>query len=722
MIGWRRPGWRSRRLVAAAAAGALIVGAAVALTSPGASAVSNCDQSSGFTLCLSAPNGTLSGPVPITLSATGSGTPYEIAVAWGPGPTTSTPLFSDFSAPWAFTWPTHRYADSSQYLVARVENSSGVAGAPVAIQVSIDNGNVTAPTTPSDWSTTFSPRAYSGDPVLAAVGDGADGTSRGNGIADLVYDSGATTLLQLGDVYERGTRTEFANHYGPADFDDASGTARWGRLASFTLPTGGNHELHSTSDDGWDDYWHHRPLYYTEVVGGVRIVALASECSRVGGCGAGSAMYQWANSVLQANTLPCVVGIWHRPVISSVEDASAMAPLWALLANNGGDLVLNGHTHSMSSYEPMNAALQTGRVDSHMVQLISGAGGHNLVSATESDARVQWERTKVAGAAFITAVGGGSGAASALQWRFADATGATVTSSGGPGTGSVACGASADSEAPSVPAQPWGEAEGSSAIALTWPASTDNVATNLTYRVYRDGATSPAITLQSASTTTITATDTGLEPNSTHTYEVTASDGVNTSARSVASEPITTDAAQELYVDQFTSLAGWQRHNLSLDTTQGSPAPPSAHAQVTNGRAYGNRNLATPLGSVCVSSRVNVSSNATSVILLRSRTASDAGIARLALSDERILTVRNDITGTATSTGEFLPFGWHVIELCTTVGPSGRILALLDGAPIADLTTTLGTTPVGRIQIFDRTQGRTFNARLDDLVVDTGPN
>jgi len=376
----------------------------------------------------------------------------------------------------------------------------------------------------------------------------------------------------------------------------------------------------------------------------------------------------------------------------------------------------------MSAYEPMNAALQTGRADSHMVQLISGAGGHNLVSATESDAHVEWERTKVAGAAFVTAVGGGSGAASALQWRFADTTGATVTSSTGAGTGSVACGADADAEAPSVPGQAWGSADGSSAITLTWPASTDNLATNLTYRVYRDGATTPSITLQSASTTTVTATDTGLAPHLSHTYEVTASDGTNASERSVASEPITTDPAEEVYADQFTSLVGWHRQNLSLDTTSGSPAPPSAHAQVSDGRAYGYRNLDQELATACVSARVNVASNATSVILLRSRTAGDDGIARLALSSGRILTARNDVTGTATSTGEFLPFGWHVVELCTTVGTSGRILVLLDGAPIADLTTTLGTTPVGRIQIFDRTPGRTFDARLDDLVVDTGPN
>jgi hypothetical protein len=700
----------------------LIIGAGVVAMSSDASAVSNCGPSSSFTLCITAPNGVLTGEVPITLTATGAGTPFEVAVSWGPSATSTTPLHSDFEAPWSFTWPTQRYADTTQYLIARVENGSGVAGAAVAIQVTIDNGNATAPTTPSDWASTFQPRAFTGDPIIAAVGDGADGTTRGNGVASSIFASSATAFLQLGDVYERGTRTEFFNHYGEADFDDPANTARWGRLASFTLPTGGNHELHSTSDDGAADYWHHRPLYYTQVVGGVRVISLASECSRVGGCGTTSAMYQWAQSVLQSNTLPCVVGTWHRPVISSVEDSAAMAPLWALLANNGGDMVLSGHTHSMSAYEPMNATLQTGQANSHMVQLISGAGGHNLVSATESDARVSWERTKVAGAAYITAIGGAAGSASSLQWRFADAGGVTVTSANVPGTGSVSCGAGSDTEAPDVPGQPTGSASGSSTINLSWPASDDDIATTLTYRVYRDGGSSAVATIQSASTTTVSAMDTGLASGSAHTYEVTASDGVNTSARSLASDPITTDASTVVYSDAFDSLAGWSiALNLTLDATQGSSAPPSVHAIANGGRAYGYHNLSTALPTVCVSARVNVSSNASDMILLKSRTAADVGLARLALNTSRRLSVRNDTTGAVTHTGVTLPTGWQTVELCTTVGAPGSMQALLNGTTIANVTAGLGTTNIGRVQIFDNNTGRTFNGRMDDLLIDTAP-
>ena len=611
--------WISAAVAAVAAAG-------WTTTIDRAGAVTSCANSSGWNLCVTVPDGVLSGEVPVTVTATGTGTPFEVAVSWGTTSTTATPLYSDFEAPFSFTWPTHRYRDASQWLVARVESAAGVAGAPVALQLTIDNGNDTqAPQNPADYAARFTPRVRPGDPILAAVGDGASGRTRSNELADGINASDTAALLLLGDVYERGTRTEYFNHYGIADIDDPARTSNWGRLASFTLPTGGNHELHSTSDDGTADYWHQRPLYYPEVVGGVRIISLVSECARVGGCAVSSPQYQWAQAVLAANTQPCVVGMWHRPVISSVEDSTAMQPLWSLLANNGGDVVLAGHTHSMSFYKPMNASLQVGQPDSRMVQIISGAGGHNLVSATETDSRVQWERTRTTGTAYLTAIGGAGGSATALEWRFADATGATVNSTGGvPSTGSVQC---------------------------------------------TPGGGGPA----------------------------------------------------PIYTDDFATLFGWPGSvNLSLDATQGSTAAPSVRATPTSQRAFGYHDI-TPRPTVCVRARVNVFSNATDAILLKSRTATGGSLGRLTINTARQIIVRNDATGTSTLTGVTLPAGWQSLELCTTVGTSGSLRGFLNGVQIANVTTNLGATNVGRVQIFDDNGGRTFDARMDDLVIDVQP-
>jgi hypothetical protein len=122
-----------------------------------------------------------------------------------------------------------------------------------------------------------------------------------------------------------------------------------------------------------------------------------------------------------------------------------------------------------------------------------------------------------------------------------------------------------------------------------------------------------------------------------------------------------------------------------------------------------------------VSARVNVLANATDAILLKSRTAAGGSLARLTVNTARRLVVRNDLAGTSTLTTATLPTGWSTVELCTSVGASGSLRALLNGTTIANVTTNLGTTPVGRIQIFDDNAGRTFDARLDDLVVDTQP-
>ncbi len=599
--------------------------ATIGFGSEPAGAASACGVSDAWTLCISTPDGILSGEIPVSVTATGTGVPFEVTVSWGTSATATTPLYADFEAPFEFVWPTHRYRDADQWLVARVESPAGVAGAPVALRVRIENGNdLAAPVNPADYAARFAPRVRPGDPVFATVGDGASGRQRSTDLANGIYASNAAAYLNLGDVYERGTRTEYFNHYGIHDLDDPIRTSKWGRLASFTLPTGGNHELHSTSDDGMADYWHQRPLYFTEAVGGVRIISLSSECARVGGCGVGSPQYQFAQFVLAANTQPCVIGMWHRPVLSSVSDSTAMQPLWALFANNGGDLILNAHTHSMSSYQPLNASLQAGQPNSHMVQLVSGAGGHNLDETPETDPRLGWELIDTPGVAYITAVGGATGNAQALTWRFADAAGAThANTSGVPGIGSVDC--------------------------------------------------------------------------------------------------ATSNTAPPIYTDDFATMFGWPTNvNLSLDATQGATAPPSVRAAPVSQSAYGYHDFA-PRPSVCASARVNVTSLSTTAMILKSRTATNGSLGRLRLDVQRRIYVRNDRTGGSTATGVTLPLGWHTVELCTTVGATGNLSAYLDGVQIANVTTNLGTAPVGRIQIFDNNGRRTFDARLDDLVLDALP-
>jgi hypothetical protein len=94
-----------------------------------------------------------------------------------------------------------------------------------------------------------------------------------------------------------------------------------------------------------------------------------------------------------------------------------------------------------------------------------------------------------------------------------------------------------DTFAPTVPGVPTGSSSDFESIDLTWPASSDNLSTSLTYHVFRDGAEVDQVV--SSSTTTVSYHDDGLDPGSSHTYAITAQDGAgNLSAPSGTSQPI----------------------------------------------------------------------------------------------------------------------------------------------------------------------------------------
>jgi hypothetical protein len=107
-----------------------------------------------------------------------------------------------------------------------------------------------------------------------------------------------------------------------------------------------------------------------------------------------------------------------------------MNKIWALLANTGGDLVLSGHLHDMEESYPLTAAKQPGS-GAHMVQLISGAGGH-LLRQNQSGAPIVWQKQGTPGALYLTPSGSG-GPATQISWTFQDTSGHSLR------TGSVNC-------------------------------------------------------------------------------------------------------------------------------------------------------------------------------------------------------------------------------------------------------------------------------------------
>lgn len=281
-----------------------------------------------------------------------------------------------------------------------------------------------------------------------------------------------------------------------------------------------------------------------------------------------------------------------------------------------------------------------------------------------------------------------------------------------------------DTTAPTVPGQPTGAANGKSEIDLTWAASTDDVSTDITYHVYRDGNSTPVGSVTSSSTTTVNFTDTGLAPGSTHTYTVDAEDeALNVSLMSPVSDPISTIG--NIFADSFDGgdFSAWSSvTRLTIDLGNGATSPPSAMGSVTSQSAFAYTNLPATYSNLCVSEVVNVTTqDANSVVLMRLRTSTGAGISKVFVGSTGVLFVRSDVSTSQRSSLTTLPSGWNTIELCGTVGSSGTWDLYLNGSQIVSAwTADTGTTPVGRVQIGDDS-AKTWTINFDDVVVDQIP-
>jgi hypothetical protein len=282
-------------------------------------------------------------------------------------------------------------------------------------------------------------------------------------------------------------------------------------------------------------------------------------------------------------------------------------------------------------------------------------------------------------------------------------------------------GGSPDTSPPTAPGRPAGQSNAPGAITLSWPASSDDVATTLSYSIYRDGGTVPVGTVSSASTTTVSFTDSGLVGGSIHSYVVTASDGQNTSQASPPSDPITVQqATTAIFQDGFDSGFGnWTTvSGLTLDQGAGQPAP-SARAQTNASRAWASEVLPGTYPMACVSAQVNLTSTVDGGSLLRFRTTADGALIRVAISSGRVLQLRNDVSGSLVSTGVVLPTGvWTGLELCGTAGTGGSWTLYENGVQIfGPWAANTGTAVIGRVTI-GTPDARTMTVNFDNVVVD----
>jgi hypothetical protein len=149
----------------------------------------------------------------------------------------------------------------------------------------------------------------------------------------------------------------------------------------------------------------------------------------------------------------------------------------------------------------------------------------------------------------------------------------------------------------------------------------------------------------------------------------------------------------------------------------------AAEAVPNGAAADAYEQLAQTWPSLYYSTRFYVASRgSSSVYLLRFRTATKTAIAAVFVSSTGKLALRNDVTGVTTTSSTSVSSGaWHTLEFYGSVnGASGQTSVWLDGTPVGELTgpQSLGTTPIGYLQLGDTTTGRTFDVAFDDVHAD----
>lgn len=209
--------------------------------------------------------------------------------------------------------------------------------------------------------------------VITAAGDICGAKPRScTKSATLVSNANPAVALTLGDnQYPKGTLEQYLASY---DYE-------WGRFKTLTKPTPGNHEWKS-SRVGYDSYFGPQFLapggaWYSYDIGDWHLISLDSNCTRQGGCGPGSPMYDFLSNDLATDQHLCTLAYWHHPRFSSGTThggTTSVQPLWDLLYADGAEIVLNGHEHHYERFAPQTP---TGASDpaQGITQVVIGTGG-----------------------------------------------------------------------------------------------------------------------------------------------------------------------------------------------------------------------------------------------------------------------------------------------------------------------------------------------------------
>jgi hypothetical protein len=405
------------------------------------------------------------------------------------------------------------------------------------------------------------------DPVIATAGDIAcDPTNanfnNGNGTSancrqlytsNLLVKAGLAGVLDLGDnQYYCGGLQAFQQSY------DLS----WGRVKSITHPSVGNHEyLPSGGTDcdasktaaGYFEYFgaaagNPGQGYYSFDIGTWHIIALNTNCSSVGGCGATSPQGKWLEADLTAHTNFCTLAFWHIPLYSSGGRASPNSQnFWNSLYNHDADLILTGHDHIYERFAPQtpSATVDTAR---GIREFIVGTGGADHTSIVSIAANSEVRDASTFGVMKLTLH------STSYDWQFVPEAGKTFTDSG-----TTAChGTGAPTSTPT--ATP-------TFTPTTFASSTPTVTATPTALVSSTPTATVTLTTLTSSTSTATVTPTTL---SSPTSTATATD-----TPTIGPSPTFTPTATSTFTPTLGSSPTPTNTATATPTALASPTPTS---------------------------------------------------------------------------------------------------------------------------------------------------